>query len=48
MDRQVSRHEIKYSISLYTARLLMYRLPGLLRPDIHAGPDGGIHPQHLF
>lgn len=48
MDRQVSRHEIKYSISLYTARLLMYRLPGLLRRDSHAGPDGGYFIRSIY
>ena len=41
MDRKVSRHEIKYLISALDAELLKHRLPALLRPDTHAGPDGG-------
>lgn len=39
--REVSRHEIKYLISLRDAELLKHRLPALLRPDEHAEADGG-------
>ena len=41
MDRTVNRHEIKYSVSVFQAELLKRRLGALLRPDSHAGEDGG-------
>lgn len=40
MDRKVSRHELKYIISRGEAELLRHRLPALLHPDRHAGPNG--------
>lgn len=48
MDRKVNRHEIKYVISVYEAELLKHRLPALLRPDAHAGPDGGYFIRSLY
>lgn len=34
------RHEYKYLISRQAAQLLKRRLPGIMRPDVHAGPTG--------
>ena len=48
MDRKVDRHEIKYSISLLQAQLLRHRLGALLRPDPHAGADGGYFIRSLY
>ena len=48
MDRTVNRHEIKYIVSLFEAELLKRRLKTVLRPDPHAGPDGGYFIRSIY
>ena len=40
MNEQGLRHELKYQISLASAEELKRRLRAVMRPDLHAGPDG--------
>ena len=42
------RHELKYSISNTQYQLLRTKLRNVLKPDIHAGPDGRYHIRSLY
>lgn len=48
MGREVSRHEIKYVVSLREAELLKYRLPSLMRRDPYALADGSYFIRSLY
>ena len=42
------RHELKYSINNTQYQLLSTKLKNVLKPDIHAGPDGRYHIRSLY
>lgn len=48
MERNISRHEVKYLISRFEAELLKRRLPLLLQPDGHAREDGSYFIRSIY